>query len=97
MIFEKIGIKTWISQLYRNNITKMDQLELELRIIRRKEKEYFRKFHRILKRHTKIHEIEIELIKLEYMDSEEVSKLGFIPEPKPFEIEKKIIPPRETE
>ena len=45
----------------------------------------------------RIRQIERELENLEKIDIEDVSELDFIPEPKPFEIEKKIIPPRETE
>ena len=45
----------------------------------------------------RIRQIERELENLEKIDIKDVSELDFIPEPKPFEIEKKIIPPRETE
>ena len=65
--------------------------------IKRKAKEISRRIERFQNRHIKIRRIERELANLEKIDIEDVSELDFIPEPKPFEIEKKIIPPRETE
>ena len=64
--------------------------------IKRKAKEISRKIERFQNRNIKIRRIERELANLEKIDIEDVSELDFIPEPKPFEIEKKIIPPREV-
>ena len=76
---------------------KEKEIKRKKKEIKRKDKEISRRIERFWNRHLNIRQIERELANLEKIDIEDVSELDFIPEPKPFEIEKKIIPLRETE